>query len=202
MGKKQIAAIVAPPLLVACMYPVFNTLVDALAVDRLAWFLGLLIYWMLWGLLFPLILIGKSTILRLIRPQSPDRRKLLLTAVPIVLALIVKLLPGMGSYEKESSWLALLIFLTAFGNGFFEELLWRGVYTSLFPDNILLRMIWPCIWFALWHYVPVSALNGNVLGMIIGSGLMGFYLSFLVKRTGSLSWAIIAHTIGGLIMVV
>jgi membrane protease YdiL (CAAX protease family) len=91
---------------------------------------------------------------------------------------------------------------TSLGNGFFEEVLWRGVYMELFPDSILLRIVWPTIWFALWHYAPGSvAPDGNVLGLIIGSGVMGFYLAFLAKRTGTIWWTIVAHTIGGMIMI-
>lgn len=41
----------------------------------------------------------------------------------------------------------------------------------------------------------------GLLGLMIGCGLMGFVLSFLAWRTGTISWAIIAHTIGGIIMV-
>jgi hypothetical protein len=37
---------------------------------------------------------------------------------------------------------------------------------------------------------------------MIGAGLMGFYLSFLANRTGTIWWTIIAHAIGGFIMIV
>jgi hypothetical protein len=40
-----------------------------------------------------------------------------------------------------------------------------------------------------------------LMGLMIGSGLMGFYLSFLVHKTGTIWWAIVAHTLGGIIMV-
>jgi hypothetical protein len=30
---------------------------------------------------------------------------------------------------------------------------------------------------------------------------MGFYLAFLAKRTGTIWWTIVAHTIGGMIMI-
>jgi membrane protease YdiL (CAAX protease family) len=97
----------------------------------------------------------------------------------------------------------LLLLTTNFGNGFFEELLWRGVYLDLFPKNLLFGMIWPSLWFALWHYAPGSINpDGNVLGLIIGSGIMGLYLSFLSRRTGTIWWTIIMHTIGGFIMIV
>jgi membrane protease YdiL (CAAX protease family) len=198
MNRKQKIAIIAPLVLVAVMYPVFHSLAGVMN-DRLAWYLGLVIYWLIWGAVFPLLIIGRDTIKELIRPQKPDKKILLLVAIPLVGALAARLI--LGGYEKESVWIALLIFSTPFGNGFFEEVLWRGVYVKLFPNNIFFWMIWPSVWFALWHYVPGSVSGGNPAGLMIGSGMMGFYLSFLTKKTGTLWWAIVFHIVGGIIMV-
>lgn len=183
------------------MYPIFHVLAGALVVDRIAWYLGLIIYWLIWGAAFPLWIIGKETILKLVRPQKPDKKVLILVSIPLVLAIIARFMPGM-EYDKESVWILLLLLSTTFGNGFFEEVLWRGVYVKLFPNNIIFRMIWPSIWFAIWHYVPGSILHGNVLGLIIGSGMMGLYLSYLTKKTNTLWWPIVVHVLGGIIMVV
>ena len=74
---------------------------------------------------------------------------------------------------------------------------------EFFPDSILLRIVWPNIWFALWHYVPGSvSSSGNVLGLMIGSGLMGFYLSFLAMKTKTIWWSIVVHTTGGFILII
>jgi membrane protease YdiL (CAAX protease family) len=202
--KKRITAIIAPPILLACMYPIFQFLAGALANDRIAWYLGLAIYWLIWGALFPLLMIGFQNIKELIRPQKISGKVLLLLAVPLVGAIGAKLVPGMGSYEKESILLAILVVSTAFGNGFFEELLWRGVYTKLFPTNLFFRMIWPGVWFGLWHYIPVSISNGELtglIGMMVGPMMMGLYFSYITKKTSTLWWAIVAHVVGGIIMV-
>jgi membrane protease YdiL (CAAX protease family) len=198
MNPRQKIAIVAPPLLVAVMYPIFHSLA-AVMNDRVAWYLGLAIYWLIWGAVFPLLIIGKDAIKELIRPQKPDKKILLLIAIPLLGAMVARLI--LGGYEKESVWIALLIFSTPFGNGFFEEVLWRGVYVKLFPNNIFFWMIWPSVWFALWHYVPGSVSSGNPAGLMIGSGMMGFYLSFLTKKTNTVWWAIVFHIVGGIIMV-
>ena len=130
---KQKIVIIAPLAVVAVMYPVFHALAGVMN-DRVAWFLGLAIYWIIWGAVFPLFIIGKDAIKKIIRPQKPDKKILLLIAVPLLGALAARLI--LGGYEKEGVWIAILIFSTPFGNGFFEEVLWRGVYARLFPDSI------------------------------------------------------------------
>lgn len=199
MNTKQRIAIIAPLVLVAVMYPIFHALA-AVMNDRVAWYLGLAIYWIIWGAVFPLFIIGKEEIKKLIRPQRPDKKILLLISIPLLGALAGRII--LGGYEKESVWIALLLFSTPFGNGFFEEVLWRGVYLKLFPDNLFFRMIWPSIWFALWHYAPGSVSSGNPARLIIGAGMMGLYLSYLTKKTNTVWWAIVVHTLGGFIMVV
>ena len=198
MNAKQKIAIIAPLVLVVVMYPIFHLLAGVMN-DRVAWYLGLAIYWIIWGAVFPLFIIGKDAIKKLIRPQKPDKKILLLIAIPLLGAVTARII--LGGYEKESVWIALLIFSTPFGNGFFEEVLWRGVYARIFPDSLFLRMIWPSVWFALWHYVPGSVFSGNPLGLMIGAGLMGLYLSYLTKKTNSVWWAIVFHTVGGFIMI-
>ena len=204
MNKKQIIVIITPPILIAVMYPIFYLLVGALNADRIAWYLGLVIYWLIWGAVFPLMILGKENILTLIRPQKPNKKILLLMSIPLLGALATRLfVPGM-EYEKQSVWIFLLLLSTTFGNGFFEEVLWRGIYVKLFPDSIFYRMIWPSIWFALWHYVPGSVLHENITGLIglmAGSGVMGLYLSYLTKKTNTLWWSILVHLLGGVIMV-
>jgi membrane protease YdiL (CAAX protease family) len=200
VDRKQVIAVVIPPILVATMYPIFHSLAGVLN-DRIAWYLGLSIYWLIWGAAFPLLIIGRENIRALIRPQKPNKKALLLVAIPLVGAAIVSLIPGMG-YEKESVWIFLLLLATPFWNGFFEEVLWRGVYVKLFPKSIFYGVLWPNVWFAAWHYAPGSVLNGNVVGLIIGAGVMGLYLSYLTRKTNAIWWSIVVHCFGGIIMIV
>jgi len=205
MNKKQIIVFIIPPVLIAFMYPIFNSLAGALANDRIAWYLGLITYWLVWGMVFPLIIIGKKRIKALIRPQEPTKTVIIPISIIILGALAARLFVSGMEYEKQSVWILLLLLSTSLGNGFFEEILWRGVYFTLYPNNIFYRMIWPTIWFAIWHYVPGSVLHDNLtglMGLMAGSGLMGLVLSYMTKKTNTLWWSILAHTIGGIIMVV
>lgn len=195
---------IIPPLLIVFMYPIFNSLAGVLANDRIAWYLGLITYWIIWGLFFPVIIIGKKNIVELIRPKRPTKNVVLPMSIILLGALSARLLvPGM-EYEKQNVWIYILLLSTCFGNGLFEELLWRGVYYKLYPNNIFFRMIWPCVWFGIWHYVPVSISNNELTGltgMMIGPIMMGLVLSYMTKKTNTLWWSIIAHTVGGIIMV-
>jgi membrane protease YdiL (CAAX protease family) len=202
MNRKQIIAVILPLILIVIMYPVFQLLSAAFNGSALGWYLGLATYWIIWGVVFPLWIVGMKDLRPIIRPRKLNIRVFVLIIIPLILALIYKFITGMD-YGKLNFWILILYISTSFGNGFFEEVLWRGVYMKLFPDNILFRIVWPSIWFALWHYAPGSVSpNANVFGLIIGSGLFGFYLSFLAKKTGTIWWSIVTHILGGIIMVI
>jgi membrane protease YdiL (CAAX protease family) len=182
------------------MYPAFR-LTEALFGEAvhgyLGWFLGLVVYWVVWGAGFPLWVMGARGIRELIRPRRPTLQLIALVAFPLAMAAVFRfLVPGMG-YEKPSAGVVLLLLSTAIGNGVFEELLWRGVYLHLFPESTLYGVVWPSLWFGLWHLIPTNAEN---LGMVIGPILFGVYLAFLTRRTGGVWWPILAHVLGGLVM--
>ena len=182
------------------MYPVFQILASNFG-ETLGWFFGLTVYWILWGGLFSWAMIGLNEIRRIIKPQRLTIERLVLILSPMILAGIFKIFTGMN-YEKPDFWIVVMLILTTLGNGFFEELLWRGVYLVQFQQNFFFRVVWASVWFGLWHYVPVTVYGSrNPTGMIIGSTLFGFYLSFLAKRTGTIWWCIMAHVLGGLVMV-
>lgn len=201
MTAKQWIAAIAPPVLIGVMVLAFRLLSGAIGRPFVAWSLGLALYWLTWCTVLPMALVGWRRIRELVRPTPLRGSGVALFFVPLVGAALYRLVPGIG-YEKRGLWMMALYASSAFGNGFFEELLWRGVYLHLFPDRILLRMVWPTLGFALWHYAPsVASANENVWGLIIGAGALGFVLSLLARQTNSLWWPIAAHTIGGLIMV-
>jgi membrane protease YdiL (CAAX protease family) len=200
VSKRQKIAVLAPIALLASMYFVYRQLAHAYG-SQFAWYVGFWIYWLSWGVIFPFAVAGKGEILRLIRPQRPSAKIVLLVIFPLAMAVIFRMCTG-SSYTKTSALWTVLLVSTAFGNGFFEEVLWRGVYFRFFPKNIFGSIIWPAFWFALWHYIPGSlSPNSNVIGLMIGSGLFGLYLGFLAKNTGTIWWCIICHTLGGILMV-
>lgn len=182
----QTIAIFIPLVIVGVMIPVFRLLSGLFENAIIGWYLGLVSYWLTWCTIVPLLLVGKKRLREIIRPHKPNITVALLVLFPAGMAALAKLFTGMG-YQKPEPWIWLLYSSTALGNGFFEELLWRGVYMELFPGRIFYRIIWPSICFALWHYAPGSvSANSNPLALIIGAGLFGFLLAFLAKKTGGI----------------
>ena len=162
----------------------------------------MVIYWIVWGAIYPIVILGRETVLSMVRPQRLEAGAALLAAIPIVFAAAGRIFFGMG-YEKATVWGLLGLLGTALGNGLFEEILWRGTYLALFPDSVLLSVIWPSLGFALWHYAPGSvSKGGGVVGLMVGAAFFGLFLSLLAKQTGTLWWSILAHTLAGIIMVI
>ena len=152
--------------------------------------------------MFSFSVAGKEEILRLIRPRRPNLKIILLVTFPLIMTAIFRVVTGTQYAKPDILWTVLLL-STAFGNGFFEEVLWRGVYCRFFSKSTFFGIIWPAIWFALWHYIPGSlSPNSNTIGLMVGAGLFGLYLGFLAKKTGTIWWCIVCHTVGGIMMVV
>lgn len=204
VGRARIA-LAAPIVLIASTYPVFqvaDSIVDDAVGGRLAWFVGMAVYWVIWGGFFSVWILGARRAWELIRPQRPSWSTMGHVAFVIAMAAVVRFtVPGMD-YDKATVGAAVLLLISPFANGVCEELLWRGVFLDVFPDNLWLRAIVPSIWFGLWHLVPGSIdPAGPHIGMVIGPIFMGLYLAFLSKRTGTIWWAILAHALGGLVMI-
>ena len=195
----------APIVLIAATYLVFRisdtALGDAVG-GRLSWFVGMSVYWAVWGCAFPLWVLGRSRAWELVRPQQVTAQALGHVVFLVAMATAVRfLIPGM-EYTKATTGAGLLLAISPFANGLFEELLWRGVFLVAFPSNAWLRVVWPSVMFGLWHLVPTSiSPGGSQVTMVIGPTLMGLYLAWLSKRTGTIWWAILAHTLGGLVMI-
>jgi membrane protease YdiL (CAAX protease family) len=201
INRRQSIAIFAPPLLAVAMIPVFRLFSGLFEQAVVGWYLGLVAYWVTWCTMLPLWLVGRKRLVQIIRPRRPTVTAAALVLFPAAMAALGRRLIGMG-YAKPEAWVWLLYLSTAFGNGFFEELLWRGLYMELFPDRNFMRIVWPSIWFSLWHYAPGSvSANSNPLALMIGAGLFGFLLAFLAKKTGTIGWCVLAHVLGGIVMI-
>ena len=84
------------------MYPVFQLFAGEFG-ETIGWYFGLISYWIIWGGIFPLMIIGKQGVIEIIRPQKLSLKIALLVLFPAIMTTLYRFVPGMG-YEKPSIW--------------------------------------------------------------------------------------------------
>jgi hypothetical protein len=200
LKNKKILGIIVPPILMAIMFLIYQVL-GLIFGSELGWYLGLFVYWMLCGLLFSAWLIGFGRIKKLCSPQKFELKMVPVIILPVFLAYIFKYLSG-AEYNGQNLVGMVLLVITAFGNGTFEEILWRGAYMELYPNNNFMRIGYSTIWYAMFHFTSGSlSSNSNVLGLVIGSTFFGVFLASLAKWKNTIWWGILCHVLGGLVVI-
>lgn len=110
--RKQWIAIVAAPAVLAVMYPVFR-LTGYLFGERvdgyLAWALGLATYWLLWGAVFSVWILGWRTVRELVCPRRADRLTVALVALPAAIVAIDRLAVGVVAYPRSTPVVVVLL---------------------------------------------------------------------------------------------
>jgi len=198
MSRKQIAALAALPTLTLTMIPTYRLLARWLGQKR-AWYAGFVVYWLIWCIPFSLWAIGLRRLRELLRFQRLRKVEWFMLIIYPALAFLGR--NTLNKAPRSNREKTLLVFVTIM-NSFWEEVLWRGVYITLFPDSRLWGAVWPTVWFALWHYAPgsVSPLT-DVRTLMIGAGVLGASLSWLSWKTQSIRSAALSHILGGLAQV-
>lgn len=194
-SRKRQLVLSAPVLLVATMIPVFQ-LSEAWFGPELGWYLGFLVYWPLWCVIFPLWAIGKAGIRSALqRKHTPPWAWMLLSAPPLI-ALLSRAVIG-GTSDQPMVW----ILMTGV-NGTLEEVLWRGVYATHFKDSLRWGVAWPTLWFAVWHVAPGWVALGSQAWMLVaGAAFFGLTMSWVAYKTASIRWTIASHVLAGLAQV-
>lgn len=192
--------IAVPPLLIASMYGAFRNLTVRFGFPT-GYLAAFGVYWIGWCVIVPTGLLGTRAVLDLFgRPGVPFTRLGATTHGllwwPLAFPLAFSFLPRMGSTR-----FVILIASVALGIviGSTEELLWRGVYVTAFPNRLSLNTIYPSIGFALWHLCPLSALPsrypGGAVSFTAYSFALGLSYAYYARRTGSIRWCTVSHCI-------
>jgi membrane protease YdiL (CAAX protease family) len=163
--------------------------------------LGFLFYWTLWCLLLPLLTVGPGELRQMFgAPQprfgSPGWLGVVLLIGPVLSVLLTSFRSGIGS-----ATLPVLIASVAHAvlNGTMEEVLWRGTYVSAFTTSWSWAVVYPSIWFGLWHLAP-QAVNpytgpGGRLGFAVMSVFLGLAWGWVAKSSGSIRWTVVGHIV-------
>ncbi len=196
--SSQIGLLVAPPILLGTTYFAFKELAVRLGPAR-GYLAGFLFYWSCWCFLLSLLTVGPDGLREMFKAPQP------LFGKPDWVGLLLLLGPPLVTYitrfptEVKSASLKIITYsiLYALVNGTMEEVLWRGAYTTAFPDSWLWAYIYPSIWFGLWHLSPQviypSEMPGGAIAFALMSISLGLVWGWVAKTTGSIRWTVAAH---------
>lgn len=198
-NKKQKIAISLSPILFIVMLLVYQGFARVLG-SELGWYAGFAIYWPVFCILIPFLLVGPNLIIERYKIIKINPIYLMVFLFPVFMTLI----GGIFMNTAERNTAALLIWLgMSIGNGIFEEILWRGVYPILFPNNKLFGFAWPAIWFSIWHFAPGSlSQNFSPYVLVSGALMLGIFFGWGAFKTKSLFWASTVHTLSGILQII
>jgi membrane protease YdiL (CAAX protease family) len=76
-----------------------------------------------------------------------------------------------------------------------EELLWRGLFVTAFPEGALWGWWWPAVGFAAWHLAPQAVLPARrgKAAFVAAGALIGTGLGWVAWRTRSLRCTLPPH---------
>jgi membrane protease YdiL (CAAX protease family) len=197
---KQRTMLVAPAVLVVSMYLAFQQFTATLGFP-LGYLVAFALYWFAWCLALPIAIIGSRGVVGLLASgDSPFVRLGVRTHVllwwPIVFPLVFVFLPHIATARPSMIVVSVALGIVI---GLTEELLWRGVYVTLFADNIWLNTIYPSIAFAFWHLCPLSALPsrypGGALSFMAYSIALGLSYAYYARKARSILWCTVSHCV-------
>ena len=165
---------------------------------------GFGVYWLLGGLVFPLLILGGSGYAELFAPRhvqwtKPLRVAAALLAVPAAFGFLF-VFPYLFPMDDFQVLAAVAAY--ALVNGTLEEVFWRGTFATAFKTNPWLGVVYPAMAFGIWQLVPwmffptwplVPALV--VFGVAFGVGLL---YNWVAWRTGTIRWTAISHVLTNL----
>jgi len=204
MSNQQIIAIIALPILFISMYIVFYIVgkhyrnLQWNGVN-IAWYLGIVIYWIIWGITFPILLLGWSKIIQLFEFKPIGIISIVILLIPLVFTMIGRLFM---KYERANIKGQIALSGSSIGTGVLEEIIWRGIFIALFPHNIIWAFIWPTIWFSIWHLAPGTISVINKWMLMFGALVFGTCWGIAAIQTSTIIWSIISHICVGFIRII
>lgn len=201
MNNKQRIFIFALPILFITMlgtFQLFGILFESQIFEghEVAWWLGFFVYWPLYCVLFPVMILGKKEFRTLFAHKRLGFLGLLFLLFPPIIVFIGRFIM---EYDQAGTLGRIILVFHAFGNGILEEILWRGVSIKLFPDSKVWGVYWPSLWFGIWHLAPGSvSTTFSPWALMAGAVVFGLSWGMLAMKTKTIRWSIVSHTLTGL----
>jgi hypothetical protein len=197
IDARRAVALAVPVAVPFAMVVTFNVARDRLG-DQWGYVAGFGAYWATCAGL-SVALLGRSGVRHLFRDVHPRLGR------PAALGLALLAWPAVGAFatrfilEVGTATSAMLgtILGVAVANALLEEILWRGVYITLWPRNPWLGWLWPAVGFAAWHFAP-QVIHPSAMGpsvFVAASFLLGASWGWVAFRTGTLRLVSISHVL-------
>jgi hypothetical protein len=192
---RQAIALALPVAVPVAMVATFQVTRDRLG-DQWGYVAGFGAYWATCaGLSFALL--GRRRVRHLFRDVDPRLTKpvavgLILLGWPAVGAITTRFIPEIGGATPAMLGTILGV---AVANAVLEEVLWRGVYITLWPTNPWLGWFWPAVGFAAWHFAP-QVVHPSSMGpgvFVVASFFLGLSWGWVAFQTGGLRLVTISH---------
>jgi hypothetical protein len=166
--------------------------------DHLGYVAGFGVYWATCAGL-SIGLLGRERVRSLFRDVHPRLGRPVAVGAALLVwpaagAITTRFLPELGGATPA---MVGTIAAVAVANAVLEELLWRGVYITLWPANPWLGWVWPAVGFAAWHFAP-QVIHPSAMGQavfVVASLVLGLSWGWVAFRTGSLRYVSISHVL-------
>jgi membrane protease YdiL (CAAX protease family) len=195
---QQMVLVLAPPFLLLTARITYRRAARLWGRER-GYLVGFLFYWVVWCGLLPLATVGPSGFREMFRPPHPPFGR------PNWLGLLLLVIPPLSmfltTFRTRVASLGVVVLvvsaLHALANGTMEEVLWRGTYLSAFPDSWLWGLLYPSVWFGLWHLAPQVVYPhegpGGAWAFSLAAIVLGLVWGWVAMTSGSIRWTVIAH---------
>jgi membrane protease YdiL (CAAX protease family) len=189
---RRLVVLVTPAAVPVSMAAAFTVLARRLPA-RTAYNVGFAIYWAGWCMALPVAVLGPRRAVRVLASgRRPSPGEAIAVLLPVLGAVSTELLPRRRLVEARV--LAVMIG-AAVVNATSEELLWRGMFLEVFPEDPIRGSLWPLAGFSLWHLAPQIVLpsrHGRA-GFVVGAAVVGAASAFTSWRTRGLRWVLLPH---------
>lgn len=191
-GRRRVAVLAVPVAVPASMWALFSILARRMS-PRAAYNTGFVVYWVGWCGLFPVWVLGWRTCLRLFRSgDDASRAEMASLLLPVVGGAVTQLIPNRRGIDRG---VAAVMVASGAVNAPLEELLWRGLFLEVFPDDVVRGAVWPLAGFALWHLAPQVILPATMgrFGFLAGAAAVGAASGVTVWRRRGLRPVLLPH---------
>ncbi len=204
LKRRELLDYFIPPLEISTMAAAFYCSILVFG-QSLGYLLGFFVYWIVWCVVIPGIIVGRKKLVHLFIEEEPLLRKKnwdVILFITLVFAISLFMYwPNLLAIGSLSPSMLLLIILFSLIGPTSEEILWRGTFITLFPQNKKLNCLFPAIGFAIWHLVPLMANpeSGDTISFVISTFFLGITYGWIASRRNSIKWPVITHVFGSIL---